>query len=38
VSIDKFTQPIIDEIVMPTDTDELVATPAQIAAALPTTG
>lgn len=38
VSIDKFTQPIIDEIVLPTDTDELVAAPAQLVAALPTTG
>ncbi len=38
VSIDKFTQPIIDEIVLPTETDELVAVPAVIAPALPTTG
>ncbi len=38
VSVDKFTQPVIDEIVLPTETDELISSPAEVAPALPTTG
>jgi hypothetical protein len=37
VSVDKFTQ-TIDEIVMPSSSDELVSAPAEAAMALPTTG
>ena len=38
VSVDEFTQPIIDEIAFETETEEMVIAPAVIAAALPTTG
>ncbi len=38
VSVDKFTQPVIDEILMPSSTDELVSAPAEKVMALPTTG
>ena len=38
VSVDAFTRPIIDEIALPTETDELVSAPAVLAPALPTTG
>jgi hypothetical protein len=38
VSVDKFTQPVIDEILMQSSSDELVAAPAEKAMALPTTG
>jgi hypothetical protein len=38
VSVDKFTQPVIDEVLMPSTSDELVAAPAEEVRALPTTG
>lgn len=38
VSVDKFTQPVLDEIMMPTESGELVPAAAAPAAALPTTG
>jgi hypothetical protein len=38
VSVDKFTEEIIDEIVFETEEEEFVAAPAVIAPALPTTG
>ncbi len=38
VSVDEFTQPVIDEVAFETETDELVVSAAAIAAALPTTG
>ena len=38
VSVDKFTQPVIDEILMNSTSDDLVAAPAEAVMALPTTG
>ena len=39
VSVDRFTQPVIDEIMLHTEEDEeLVAAPAEPTPALPTTG
>ena len=38
VSVDEFTQPVIDEVAFETETDEIVVSPAAIAVALPTTG
>jgi hypothetical protein len=38
VSVDEFTQPVIDEVAFETETDEIVVSPAAITAALPTTG
>ncbi|MFV2090496.1 MAG: hypothetical protein ACC642_07570, partial [Pseudomonadales bacterium] len=38
VSVDEFTQPIIDEIAFETETEEFILAPAVVAAALPTTG
>ena len=38
VSVDEFTQPIIDEVAFETEPDEFVLAPAAMAAALPTTG
>ena len=38
ILVDKFTQPIIDEIAFETETNEFVSAPAVIAPALPTTG
>lgn len=38
VSVDEFTQPIIDEVHFETETEELVVAPAVVVAALPTTG
>ena len=38
VSVDKFTQPVIDEILLNSTSDDLVAAPAEAVMALPTTG
>lgn len=38
VSVDEFTQPVIDEVAFETETDAIVVSAATIAAALPTTG
>ena len=38
VSVDKFTQPVIDEILLHTEDEEMVSAPAEPTPALPTTG
>ena len=38
VSVEEFTQPIIDEVALPTETEEIVVKTVVIVAALPTTG
>jgi len=38
VSVDAFTREVIDEIALPTETEELVSSPAVLVPALPTTG
>ena len=38
ISVDEFTQPVIDEVAFETETDEFVVSAAAIVAALPTTG
>jgi hypothetical protein len=38
VSVDAFTKPIIDSVALATESDEIIAHPATLAPALPTTG